>query len=353
MTTHDALLPAVVLQRKAVVYVRQSTQQQVQLNLESQRRQYELVEVARRRGFTNIEVIDDDLGRTASGTVERPGFDRLVAALCAGHVGAVLCLDASRLARNGRDWHHLLELCGLVEARVIDLDGVYDPCRPNDRLLLGMKGSISEFELGIIRSRMYEAARSKAKRGDLRISSPIGYAWDRYVGLGLDPDRRLQEVIRLVFQKFRELGSARQVLLWMASQNIDFPYPSNGRTLTSFEWRPIRYRNVISIPRSSMVVRARAMATANRWARGRYSSRIITRATSAGRSTSAIRCCSRATPSAGLGTRSLDEADAPCWPVSSAVRAAVVGSAFSTPVAIRGRSTDASSRTCSWGSGDA
>jgi DNA invertase Pin-like site-specific DNA recombinase len=247
MTTHDALIPTVVLQRKAVVYVRQSTPQQVQSNLESQRRQYELVEVARRRGFTSIEVIDEDLGRTASGVVERPGFDRLVAALCAGQVGAVLCLDASRLARNGRDWHHLLELCGLVEARVIDLDGVYDPCRPNDRLLLGMKGSISEFELGIIRSRMYDAARSKAKRGELRISSPIGYAWDRYVGLGLDPDARLQEVIRLVFQKFRELGSARQVLLWMASQNIHFPYPSNGRTLTSFEWRPIRYRNVISI----------------------------------------------------------------------------------------------------------
>jgi DNA invertase Pin-like site-specific DNA recombinase len=247
MTTHDSLLPATVLQRKAVVYVRQSTPQQVQSNLESQRRQYELVEVARRRGFTDVDVIDDDLGRTASGTVERPGFDRLVAALCAGQVGAVLCLDASRLARNGRDWHHLLELCGLVEARVIDLDSVYDPCRPNDRLLLGMKGSISEFELGIIRSRMYEAARSKAKRGELRISIPIGYTWDRHVGLGFDPDRRLQEVIRLVFHKFRELGSARQVLLWMASQNIHFPYPSNGSTLISFEWRPIRYRNVVSI----------------------------------------------------------------------------------------------------------
>src|ERR1700719_251636 len=247
MTTHDALLPATVLQRQAVVYARQSTPQQVQSNLESQRRQYELVDVARRRGFTNIEIIDDDLGRSASGTVDRPGFDRLVAALCTGQVGAVLCLDASRLSRNGRDWHHLLVLCGFVDGRVIYLDGVYDPCRPNDRLLHGMKGSISEFELGIIRSRMYEAARSKAKRGELRISSPIGYAWDRYVGLGLDPDRRLQEVIRLVFQKFRELGSARQVLLWMASQNVHFPYPSNGRTLTSFEWRPIRYRNIISI----------------------------------------------------------------------------------------------------------
>src|ERR1700739_3649254 len=107
MTTHDARLPAVVLHRRAVVYVRQSTPQQVQLNLESQRRQYELVEVARRRGFTNIEVINDDLGRTASGAVERPGFDRLVAALCAGQVGAVLCLDASRLPGQGRAWAHL------------------------------------------------------------------------------------------------------------------------------------------------------------------------------------------------------------------------------------------------------
>src|ERR1700675_1169015 len=245
--TSAELIPAVILKRKAVVYVRQSTQSQVMTNLESTRRQYDLVDVARQRGFVDVEIIDDDLGRSASGTVARPGFDRLVAWLCAGKVGAVLCFDASRLSRNGRDWHHLLELCGLVEARVIDLDGVYDPCRPNDRLLLGMKGSISEFELGILRARRYEAARSKAKRGELRISIPIGYSWDRYVGLGLDPDRRLQEVIRLVFQKFRELGSARQVLLWMASQNVHFPYPSNGRTLTSFEWRPIRYRNIISI----------------------------------------------------------------------------------------------------------
>src|SRR5215470_16976551 len=240
--TSSELIPAAVLNRKAVVYVRQSTQSQVMTNLESQRRQYDLVELARQRGFVDVEIIDDDLGRSASGTVARPGFDRLVAWLCAGKVGAVLCFDASRLARNGRDWHHLLELCGLVDARVIDIDGVYNPCRPNDRLLLGMKGSISEFELGIIRSRMLDAARSKARRGELRISIPIGYTWDRQVGLGLDPDRQLQEVIRLVFQKFRELGSARQVLLWMASENIHFPYPSNGRTLTSFEWRPIRYR---------------------------------------------------------------------------------------------------------------
>src|SRR3954454_2491803 len=131
MTGRD-LIPAAVLRRKAVVYVRQSTQQQVQLNTESTRRQYELVEVARRRGFRDVEVIDDDLGRSASGTTARPGFERLVAWLRAGGAGAGLSPASSRLARNGRDWHHLLELCGLVEARVIDHDGVYDLCRPND-----------------------------------------------------------------------------------------------------------------------------------------------------------------------------------------------------------------------------
>ncbi len=200
--TGAELLPAAVLNRKAVVYIRQSTQTQVQTNLESQRRQYELVDVARQRGFRDIEVIDDDLGRSASGMVARPGFERLVAWLCAGEVGAVLCFDASRLARNGRDWHHLLELCGLVEARVIDLDGVYDPCRPNDRLLLGMKGSISEFELGVLRARMLDAARAKARRGELRISVPIGYIWHREIGLGFDPNLRIQEVVRLIFARF-------------------------------------------------------------------------------------------------------------------------------------------------------
>ena len=245
--TNGDLLPAAVLKRKAVVYVRQSTQAQVQSNLESQRRQYELVDVARCRGFRDVEVIDDDLGRSASGMVARPGFERLVAWLCAGEVGAVLCFDASRLARNGRDWHHLLELCGLVEARVIDLDGVYDPCRPNDRLLLGMKGSISEFELGVLRARMLDAARAKARRGELRISVPIGYIWHREIGLGFDPDLRIQEAVRLIFARFRELGSARQVLLSMLGEQVHFPRPSDGKKLVSFEWTPIRYRNVISV----------------------------------------------------------------------------------------------------------
>src|SRR3954463_4327124 len=246
MTGADPLPPA-VLKRKAVVYVRQSTPAQVESNLESQRRQYELVDVARRRGFRDVEVIDDDLGRSAGGATARPGFQRLVAWLCAGEVGAVLCLDASRLARDGRDWHHLLELCGLVEARVIDPDGVYDPCRPNDRLLLGMKGSISEFELGILRSRMLDAARSKARRGELRIPVPIGYVWHREIGLSLDPDHRVQEVTRGVFQRFRELGSARQVHLALKAEGVHFPQPSDGKRMTAFDWTRIRYRNVISV----------------------------------------------------------------------------------------------------------
>ena len=240
-------LPAALLKRKAVVYVRQSTQTQVQTNLESQRRQYELVELARHHGFANIEVIDDDLGRSASGSVARPGFERLVAEVCAGVVGAVLCLDASRLSRNGRDWHHLLELCGLVKARVIDNDGIYDPCRPNDRLLLGMKGSISEFELGILRARMLDAKDAKARRGELRLTVPIGYIWHREIGLGFDPDLRVQEAIRVIFARFRQLGSARQVLLSLAAEQMHFPRPSGGKKMVSFEWTPIRYRSVIAV----------------------------------------------------------------------------------------------------------
>ena len=130
---------------------------------------------------------------------------------------------------------------------MIDLDGVYDPCRPNDRLLLGMKGSISEFELGVIRARMLDAARAKARRGELRIGVPIGYIWHREYGLGLDPDLRLQQAIRLVFERFRLLGSARQTHLSLAAEGLVFPRPSDGKRLTAVDWTPIRYRNVISL----------------------------------------------------------------------------------------------------------
>jgi len=162
------------LARRAVVYVRQSTMIQVQENLESQRRQYALADRARELGFREVAVIDDDLGRSGSGLVERPGFQRLVAEVCAGELGAIFCIEASRLARNGRDWHHLIELCGLARTLVVDPDGVYDPGQMNDRLLLGLKGTMSEFELGLLRQRSLEAIRAKAKRGELRFGLPVG-----------------------------------------------------------------------------------------------------------------------------------------------------------------------------------
>jgi len=210
---NEEVLPKSVTGRRAVVYVRQSTAFQVAENLESQRRQYELVERARELGFREVEIVDDDLGRSASGAVDRPGFERMVGWLCAGIVGAVFCLEASRLARNGHDWHRLLELCGLVDTRVIDADGVYDPCHPNDRLLLGMKGTISEFEQGILRARLTEARNAKAARGELRIAVPIGFVWDRDGRVTLDPDLRVQEVVGLVFSKFRQLATQEPLFI--------------------------------------------------------------------------------------------------------------------------------------------
>lgn len=134
-------LPSSVLCRRAIVYVRQSTGAQVQDNQESQRQQYAMAERARQLGFRDVVTIDEDLGRSASGLVERPGFQSLLMQLCEGSVGAIFCLEASRLARNGRDWHHLVELCGLVGARLVDSEGIYDPSHPNDRLVLGLNSN--------------------------------------------------------------------------------------------------------------------------------------------------------------------------------------------------------------------
>jgi DNA invertase Pin-like site-specific DNA recombinase len=240
-------LPKEVLERGAVVYIRQSTGAQVQENLESQRRQYDLVDLARRYGFRDVAVIDADLGRSASGTMDRPGFRDLVGRICEGGIGAVFCLEASRLARNGRDWHHLLELCGLVGAYVIDGDGVHDPALPNDRLLLGLKGTMSEFELSLLRKRLVDAAVAKARRGELRIGVPVGYVWSREDGLMMDPDRRIQDAIHTVFRLFERLGSATQVLLHMRREGLLFPRPADGRSMSQLNWRPPVYRNVISV----------------------------------------------------------------------------------------------------------
>ena len=162
------------LARCAYVYIRQSTPDQLTRNHESQSRQYGLANRARQLGWATVEVIDDDLGRSGGGTA-RPGFERLLAAICESRVGAVLAIEASRLARNGRDWHTLIEFCGLVGTLIIDEDGIYDPRHPNDRLLLGMKGTMSELELSMFRQRSQEALKQKARRGALILGVAAGY----------------------------------------------------------------------------------------------------------------------------------------------------------------------------------
>jgi DNA invertase Pin-like site-specific DNA recombinase len=225
------------LRRRAVVYVRQSTLGQVVEHTESQRRQYALANTARSMGFSGVDIIDDDLGRSASGLVERPGFQRLVADVCTGDVGAVFCIEASRLARNGRDWHHLIDLCALVGSLVIDPDGVYEPRLINDRLLLGLKGTMSEYELSLLRQRSQAARDSKAKRGELRFGLPPGYCWDELGRIAIDPDERVCDAVRLIFRKFRELGSARQVLLSALEAEVELPVLGRGPRGMHIQWR--------------------------------------------------------------------------------------------------------------------
>lgn len=235
------------LSRGATVYVRQSTVGQVVEHTESQRRQYALAESARELGFISVTTIDDDLGRSGSGLVARPGFQKLVAAVCSGPVGAVFCIEASRLARNGRDWHHLIDLCALTGTLVIDPDGVYDPRQVNDRLLLGLKGTMSEYELSLLRQRGLAARDSKASRGELRFALPPGYCWNELGRIEMDPDERIVETIRLVFRKFRELGSARQVFLWARQTELKLPVWRQSRVGGRIEWRAPAYHTVIQL----------------------------------------------------------------------------------------------------------
>ncbi|MFQ6109436.1 MAG: recombinase family protein [Candidatus Aminicenantales bacterium] len=211
------------LSRDAYVYIRQSTQEQVNCNLESRRRQYSLESKARELGWSRVVVIDEDLGKSASGSTERAGFERLLAKVCQGIAGAIFAVEASRLARNGREWHTLLEFCGFMETLIIDHDGVYDPRHPNDRLLLGMKGTISEMELTILRQRSLEALRQKALRGELYFTVAVGYILSSGNRLEKDPDLRVQNAIALVFRKFQEMASIRQVLLWFREKQLQLP----------------------------------------------------------------------------------------------------------------------------------
>src|SRR5947207_52378 len=214
------------LSRLAYVYLRQSSAAQVAHNRESTARQYALVAKAADLGWPaqQVLVIDEDLGVSGSGIVERSGFARLTAEVALGHVGIVLGLEVSRLARNNADWYRLLDLCGLTDTLIGDADGIYHPAVFNDRLLLGLKGTMSEAELHIIRARLNGGIRNKAARGELRRGLPVGFMWGEQDGEVLfHPDEAVTGAVRTVFERFAEFGSARRVWLWFRSEGLSFP----------------------------------------------------------------------------------------------------------------------------------
>ena len=232
------------LQRKAILYVRQSSAYQVSHNLESQRLQYAMQERLQQLGWREIEVVDEDLGRSAAGMVTRAGFERMVAEVCLGKVGAVAAREVSRFARNSREWQQLVEVCRVVDTVLIDQETVYAPRQSNDRLLLGLKGSLNEYELDLLRQRSVEARREKARRGELLVTAAVGYVKTEEEHWEKDPDRRVQQAILSVFGKFLELGTVRQTLLWFLEHGLQLPvYTQQGETC----WKRPTYATIYRI----------------------------------------------------------------------------------------------------------
>lgn len=231
------------LQRKAILYIRQSSAFQAAHNRESQTLQYAMRDQLLARGWHDIEVIDEDLGRSAAGHVTRTGFERMVAEVCLGRVGVVAAREVSRFARNSREWQQLVEVCRVVDTLLLDQDTVYSPRLSNDRLLLGLKGTLNEYELDLLRQRAWGARLAKARRGELVVAAPIGFLRTEDQRLEKDPDQRVQEAVRLVFRKFLECGTVRQALLWFLEEEVRLPARRAGETI----WRRPTYATIHKI----------------------------------------------------------------------------------------------------------
>jgi DNA invertase Pin-like site-specific DNA recombinase len=251
MSANEKIKPT-HLQRCTYVYVRQSTAAQVQYNRESTDRQYKLAERALRLGWSQsqIKIIDQDLARSGSGTSDRHGFATMTTEVALGHVGLILSIEVSRVARNNADWYRLLDLCGVTDTLIGDEDGLYHPGLFNDRLLLGLKGTMAEAELHVIRARLEGGIRNKAARGQLRRGLPVGYLWGEEDGEVLfPPDQAITQAIYCVFEKFAETGSVRQVWLWFRSQRLSFPSQSNSSS--EIQWITPTYTGIHQVLRTS------------------------------------------------------------------------------------------------------
>jgi DNA invertase Pin-like site-specific DNA recombinase len=239
------------LQRLAYLYVRQSSLHQVQDHRESTARQYELKRRAQALGWNaeQLIIVDEDQGLSGASAAQRSGFQRMVAEVGLGRVGVVMGLEVSRLARNSADWHRLLEICALSETLILDEDGIYDPSSFNDRLLLGLKGTMSEAELHLLRARLLGGQLNKARRGELWIRPPIGYLFDsRSCNLVLDPDEQIQEAVRLLLETFRRTGSALQVVRYFAEKGIGWPQRvTSGVRAGEIVCSPLAHHRVLRI----------------------------------------------------------------------------------------------------------
>jgi len=243
-STQQGKITADQLQRRAVVYVRQSSDHQVRHNLESQRLQYALVDRARSLGFTEVEVVDADQGISAAMGNVRPGFDRMLASVARGEVGIILAREVSRLSRNDKDFCRLVELCQVFATLLGDADQVYDPASMDDQLVLGIKGTLSVIELRVLRMRLVQGMHSKASRGAFQFLLPPGFEWAAEGQMVLDPNERVRQAIGYVFEVFRQTASVRQTMIRLQHESFEVPVRKQAGDRWRLTWQ---------LPRGSFV----------------------------------------------------------------------------------------------------